>query len=210
MRLVQRRRIHVRRPKAARTIDTALRRGLINNGIIDIVDDSSSEDDSEFEEDETASGTVYRVPAKGVKLDFIDKVHRTRAAEISMSHLPPPQATRMNAKVLQAELNSRPVVERQVVLSLVQFGSDQKDISLTGDAIQDLINVMTAEAPLEVIGKVDEDERHASSNGLASPLVNHRSGDLSGTQRKQLEALQELIQRKLAAPKPTDIGDEIE
>lgn len=70
----------MRRPKVARTTDTALRRGMMNSGIIEIAEDSSSEEDSDFEEedddDDDASGIIYRLPAKGIKLDFIDKVHR--------------------------------------------------------------------------------------------------------------------------------------
>lgn len=76
IRLARRRRVHLRRPKNARIIDTALRRGFVNNGQIEVMDDPSSAEESEFEEDETPSGTVTRVPSKGIKLDFIDKVQR--------------------------------------------------------------------------------------------------------------------------------------
>ena len=75
-RIARQRTFHNRRPKNAKIVDTALRRGQVNDGIIEIIEDSSSEDESEFEEDEAASGTVYRLPAKGIKLDFIDKVSR--------------------------------------------------------------------------------------------------------------------------------------
>jgi hypothetical protein len=68
------RRVHMRRPRAAKVVDTALTRDFINDGVIEIVNDSS-EDESEFEEIEV-SGTVYRLPEKGIKLDFIDRVRR--------------------------------------------------------------------------------------------------------------------------------------
>ena len=65
----------MRRPRNAKVVETSLQRGHINNGIIEIVDDSDTdEDDGEFIEDDTASGTVFRIPAKGIKLDFIDRV----------------------------------------------------------------------------------------------------------------------------------------
>lgn len=64
----------MRRPRAAKVIDTSLSRGFINDGVIEIANDSS-EDESEFEEIEVAS-TVYRLPEKGIKLDFIDRVRR--------------------------------------------------------------------------------------------------------------------------------------
>ena len=79
MRLSQRRHVRIRRPKVAKIVDTALRRGLVNNGVNEIIDDTSSDEESEFEDDDdddSASGIVYRVPSKGVKLDFIDKIHR--------------------------------------------------------------------------------------------------------------------------------------
>lgn len=61
----------VRRPKNARIVDTALRRGFKNNGLIEILNDPSDEED-ETEREEM--GIVYRLPEKGVKLDFIDRV----------------------------------------------------------------------------------------------------------------------------------------
>ena len=66
---------HMRRPKRAKVVDTALRRGQGNAGVIEVIDDSTSDDESEFEE-EPQEGTVYRLPSKGIKLDFIDKVKR--------------------------------------------------------------------------------------------------------------------------------------
>lgn len=59
----------VRRPKHPRVIDTALRRGIKNNGNIEIIDDDSDE-----EEEEQPPGSIFRVPAQAIKLDFIAKV----------------------------------------------------------------------------------------------------------------------------------------
>jgi len=74
-RIARPRTFHMRRPKRAKIHDTSLRRGQTNSGIIEVVDDSSSDDESEFE-DETPEGSVSRLPSKGIKLDFIDKVKR--------------------------------------------------------------------------------------------------------------------------------------
>lgn len=62
----------VRRPRNAVVKDTALRRGFVNNGIIEIENESS--DDETFFEEEDDMGTVYRLPERGIKLDFIAKV----------------------------------------------------------------------------------------------------------------------------------------
>lgn len=69
------RRIHMRRPRAAKVFDTALNRDFVNDGVIEIANDSS-DDESEFEEIDV-SGVVYRLPEKGIKLDFIDRVRRS-------------------------------------------------------------------------------------------------------------------------------------
>lgn len=61
----------MRRPKKARVVDTMLRRGHQNNGIIEI----ESEDEDQFDEVQM-SGVVYRLPERGIKLDFIETVKR--------------------------------------------------------------------------------------------------------------------------------------
>lgn len=62
----------VRRPKHATIKDVGLRRGYVNNGIIEILNDPSDEDnDLEME-----AGIVPRLQEKGIKLDFADRVRR--------------------------------------------------------------------------------------------------------------------------------------
>lgn len=59
----------VRRPKNPRVIETALRRGIKNNGNIEI-----DFEDEVSEEEEQPSGSIFRVPSRAIKLDFIAKV----------------------------------------------------------------------------------------------------------------------------------------
>ena len=61
----------VRRPKHPRIVDSALSRGLINNGLVEVGSDPADE-----EEDMDVPGLIYRVPEKSVKLDFIDRCRR--------------------------------------------------------------------------------------------------------------------------------------
>jgi hypothetical protein len=72
------RKVHIRKPRNAKVVETSLRRGFRNNGIVDVInDDDSDESGSEFyDEDTQDEGVVYRLPASGIKLDFIDKVKR--------------------------------------------------------------------------------------------------------------------------------------
>lgn len=64
----------MRRPRGAKVVDTALNRDFINDGLVEIAPDSS-DTDSEFYDDEV-DGVVVRLPEKGIKLDFIDKLKR--------------------------------------------------------------------------------------------------------------------------------------
>lgn len=75
--LAPRRKVHLRRPKNARVVESALTRGFRNTGIIDVAEDESDDSDSEFYDEYTPQGgVVYRMPASGIKLDFIDKIKR--------------------------------------------------------------------------------------------------------------------------------------
>lgn len=66
------RKYRVRRPKVISIVDTALRRGFKNNGLIEIENESSDEEDLTAK----SSGQILRVPEKGIKLDFIDRIKR--------------------------------------------------------------------------------------------------------------------------------------
>lgn len=62
----------VRRPKNAKVVDTSLRRGFKNHGVIEIENDLS---DSECGFDDDCN-VVYRVTESSVRLDFIDRVKK--------------------------------------------------------------------------------------------------------------------------------------
>ena len=66
------RKYKIRYPKVYNIVDTALRRGLKNNGLIEVENEPSDEDQNMT----NISGQVYRVHEKGIKLDFIDRVKR--------------------------------------------------------------------------------------------------------------------------------------
>jgi len=75
----------MRRPKhKMRTVDVSLPRGFKNWGDIEVENDPSDEEEtkeghklledgisSEFE----MNGTTHRLPEKGIKLDFLEKIH---------------------------------------------------------------------------------------------------------------------------------------
>jgi hypothetical protein len=74
----------MRRPKhKIKVVEVSLPRGFRNWGDIEIENDESSEDEREghriledgFESDFSIDGTTYRLPEKGIKLDFLEKIN---------------------------------------------------------------------------------------------------------------------------------------
>ena len=86
--LAPRRTIHLRKPKNAKLVDTALQRGFRNNGLIEIADESS--EDEEFREEYGRTrqdhNVIYRLPRKGVKLDFISKIKESDSRYLFASY----------------------------------------------------------------------------------------------------------------------------
>lgn len=61
-----------RKIKGASVIKPAFRRGTVNNGFVEIDDDSETDAASGWK-DVGSFGRLYRLPTTGVKLDFISK-----------------------------------------------------------------------------------------------------------------------------------------
>jgi hypothetical protein len=59
-----------RHVKGASAISPVFARGLVNNGFIEVDDDS---DDESGWADVKTYGRIYRLPAKGIKLDFMER-----------------------------------------------------------------------------------------------------------------------------------------
>lgn len=130
-RLVKRRKLHLRRPRNAKVQDTQLIRGSVNDGIIDVIDDSSS-DESDWDHCVTAQGVVLRLPSKGIKLDFIDKVNERRhyagaeaRAAAGLREAPAGSASASVDEQSSSNYSALPSSERQVVLSLLQLAEKQ-------------------------------------------------------------------------------------
>lgn len=70
------RKVHIRKPRNAKVVETSLRRGFRNTGVVEVVNDESDDSDSDFYDDDRDESVVYRLPSSGIKLDFIDKLKR--------------------------------------------------------------------------------------------------------------------------------------
>ncbi|KAK4953482.1 hypothetical protein LTR66_013645, partial [Elasticomyces elasticus] len=160
--------MHLRRPKNAKVIDTSLSRGFVNNGIIEIINESS--DDEEFyEDDNDSAGRVFRVPEKGLKLDFIDKVKTDvlkRKRELRYAERAAKRQRTDAHAALRARMNSHSFAEQQAAINLAQFAQSNRDLGLGGGRVGTLAAALIAEAPENVVAQLD----HAGSgvNGVPS------------------------------------------
>ncbi|KAI4133361.1 MAG: hypothetical protein LQ338_000261 [Usnochroma carphineum] len=167
----------VRRPKHPRVIDTALRRGIKNNGNIEIIDDDSDE-----EEEEQPPGSIFRVPAQAIKLDFIAKVKQANLAAAQkrkrqeeeqqqgsleaeskrrkLQHGSDPEDRATPQKALSNSnthtgvgnqddiFRGRSPAERSAAMSLAKFAeSDSNPSQLDGDRVRELVGTLMAEVP---------------------------------------------------------------
>ncbi|KAL8810700.1 MAG: hypothetical protein Q9200_002378 [Gallowayella weberi] len=152
----------IRRPKDPRVIVPALTRGIKNNGMIEIEDEISEEEDQ-------PPGTIFLIPARTVKLDFISKFKQNK------EH---PEAVRMGkheATALKADswrqqhptdskaqrdtystadspstdelFQGRSSAERDVAWSLAQFAQSDSNLQISGDRVEELVSTLYAEAP---------------------------------------------------------------
>ncbi|KAL8841469.1 MAG: hypothetical protein Q9170_000932 [Blastenia crenularia] len=171
----------VRRPKHPRVIVSALRRGIKNNGNIEIDDVSS-------EEEEQPPGSIFRIPAMAIKLDFITQVKKSNIEAAQKRKRDEESLNAGKRRKLQdvagAEdlarpkalphaggqdrhdvLNAFTAAERQAALSLAQFARLDPSSHLSGDRIGQLVGALTAEAPTTTM-----------LNGYSAPIPNDSTG----------------------------------
>ncbi|KAK5168646.1 uncharacterized protein LTR77_005955 [Saxophila tyrrhenica] len=208
------RKVHIRKPRNAKVVEASMKRGFHNNGVIDVVvDDESDGSDSEFYDEEGLDeGVVYRLPASGIKLDFIDKVKNTRVQQLRSQHAY--DTARAIAQepgnepgpLEQANFAKRSFRDKKMALNLAQFASENSDLTLGADQVANLVGALIAEAPGDVVDGMTAAEnavkkRSAGSTIPPSPPVSEQTEALTAEQRKELEMLQELIRRRLAGGK---------
>ncbi|KAL8953570.1 MAG: hypothetical protein Q9222_000565 [Ikaeria aurantiellina] len=152
----------VRRPKDPRVIETALTRGIKNNGIIEIADEVSEEEDQ-------PPGTIFRLPAKAIKLDFISKIKqanqrspRTRRHQVEAFRHANDRSGQRKAEPASSSsgpdgiFQGRSAVERQAALSLADFAHSDPKSQLAGDRVEELVNTLISEAPIDLPQSYDD------------------------------------------------------
>ncbi|KAH0608388.1 uncharacterized protein H6S33_001522 [Morchella sextelata] len=191
-----------RRPKKAPIVDTSLRRGFKNNGVIEI----ENEEEVMFE-DVMVSGIVYRLPERGIKLDFIEKVKTERPPIKGTRKLKKSKATSTThlstSPVLPLE--DRPLIDQQLVQHLLEFSGNSAVLStFNGGGINTLIEALISEATPSVkalFGEPHPLTNHPLSPAAASLDTNANSNTTLSPERErtQLLALQEIITKRLQA-----------
>ncbi|KAI9675348.1 MAG: hypothetical protein M1817_001252 [Caeruleum heppii] len=205
----------IRRPKRAKIVEPAVGRGFRNNGIIEIENDVSDGDYNFV--DEEHFGTIYRLPEKGIKLDFIDSVKqknaraRDAAIKAAKDEQARSQTSGRSAKKLKTKsgdvttaLGGRSSADQEAALSLAQFAGANHDLGLSSSRVEGLIQTLISEAPtdmdLTTTGTTDDRSASVGGNDPLSPPASDPArgeGSPSLSEREHLMKLAELIRRRL-------------
>ncbi|KAF2195471.1 hypothetical protein K469DRAFT_722697 [Zopfia rhizophila CBS 207.26] len=182
----------LRKPRKPTVVQPAFARGTRNNGLIEVINDSDDDTDGEgnymfpplvqeLDESRDLHGKTFRIPEKGIMLDFLDKVKYSHIQKKKVKE----QAAKAEAKCKAslAHWAARPIRQQQAALHLAQFASKEKDIGLTDHSVDALVLGLTAEAPNEVVSAISE----------------QGPGPLTNEKRAELLKLRELIDRALQA-----------
>ncbi|GJN77519.1 hypothetical protein PLIIFM63780_001010 [Purpureocillium lilacinum] len=188
-----------RKVKAAQAIAPALSRGLKNNGHIEIEwsEEADDADDSGWP-DAQSFGRTYKLPAKGVVLDFIEQLRHqgagygSRRNESKRVPYPSPPTQRDSSCPLPGSALERKVEEMQVSLNLI--GLQQK----RSDGINQLTSALlsaTDQSVLSLMAKANAD------NIASGNLTDDDKQGLRAT-LAQMEAMSARIRQVLGDDKP--------
>lgn len=178
----------IRKRKDAETIEPTFSRGMRNNGLIDIINDSDDETDGEgnyvfgVDESKDLNSKVFRVPEKGLILDFVSKVKSGRVAKQKAAKQARKAANSQRKSSMQHFL-AHSVQQQQAALGLAQLARQEPDVGMGEGKVAALILSLTAEASSEVVSAIDN----------AAPPT------LTDAERAELLKLEELIKLRLRA-----------
>ncbi|KAF7454878.1 curved DNA-binding protein [Pyrenophora tritici-repentis] len=177
----------VRVLKKPEYVEPTFSRGMRNNGLIDIMNDSDDDTDGEgnyvFGENDPkdVNSKIFRVPEKGLILDFVSKVKSGRVAKKLEANKAGERAAQRKASI--QHYLAHPIEQQQAALTLAQLAKKEPEVDLSEGKVHALIYGLTSEAPPNVIT--------AMSNADPAPLTQK--------ERAELEKLQHLINIRLGA-----------
>ncbi|KAK2009796.1 PHD-finger domain-containing protein [Colletotrichum eremochloae] len=159
-----------RKIKGAPAITPAFSRGMKNNGVIEIEEEGEESGGEETGwNDVKTFGRVYKLPAKGIVLDFISQLRKDGAGYINgSSSLPAAQS-----QPFSTPLDARSRAEQQAVLNLVELASSQPTTKL-----DDLTQALLSTADPAMLSLM--------ARGNAE---NFASGDINDADKQSLRAM---------------------
>jgi hypothetical protein len=154
----------IRKRKQPTIIEPTFSRGMRNNGLIEVLNDPDDDTDGEGnyvfgpDDPKDLNSKVFRVPEKGVILDFVSKVKRyvhtsypviTTIANGSHSGRVSKPSDVHNAlaaaqhKATMHNFIARPMAQQQAALNLARFANKEKDIGLSEGKLDVLLLTLT-------------------------------------------------------------------
>ncbi|KAF2268453.1 hypothetical protein CC78DRAFT_529903 [Lojkania enalia] len=146
----------VRKPKKASVVEPIISRGTPNNGLIDIINDSDDETDGEgnyvfprntleLDESKDQNSKVFRIPEKGIILDFLTKVKQDRIEKQKKSRRDAKAAQKaaVKRKSTMEHFAARSIQQQQTALHLMQLAHREQDIGLNETNVDALILSLT-------------------------------------------------------------------
>ncbi|OHW93597.1 PHD-finger domain-containing protein [Colletotrichum incanum] len=174
-----------RKIKGAPAITPAFSRGMKNNGVIEIEEEESEEEETGWNDVKTF-GRVYKLPAKGVVLDFISQLRKDGAGYINGL----PSSVKAQPQPVSTPLDARSRAEQQTVLNLVELASSQPTTKLD-DLTQALLSTADP-AMLSLMAR-------GSAENFASSEVNAADKQSLRAMLAQMEAMSDRIRSLLGA-----------
>ncbi|KAL5120960.1 hypothetical protein ACEQ8H_001148 [Pleosporales sp. CAS-2024a] len=177
----------IRKRKQPMVVEPTFSRGMRNNGLIEIINDSDDETDGEgnyvFARDDPKdlNAKIFRVPEKGVILDFLSKVKSGHVSKHTDASTNATAATGTQHKATMQNFVARPMAQQQAALHLARLANKEQDIGLSEGRMDLLLLTLTAEA----------------NNDVTTALDRAGPPPLDDNERAQLLKLQELIARRL-------------
>ncbi|KAF2687704.1 hypothetical protein K458DRAFT_440516 [Lentithecium fluviatile CBS 122367] len=178
----------VRKLRHPHIVEPTFKRGMRNNGLIEIINDPDDDTDGEGNyvygsEEKDANSQVFRVPEKGIVLDFIDKVKSGRIAKLAQKVKKAEAAQKVATQRKQSMQNfaARSIEQQQAALNLTKLAQKEQDAGMHGNSIDALILSLTAEAPDAAVAAIAD-----------TPPPPPTKEEIA-----QLMKLQELIQKRL-------------
>ncbi|PNY26867.1 Uncharacterized protein TCAP_03203 [Tolypocladium capitatum] len=189
-----------RRVKGTQAIAPAVSRGLKNNGHVEIDwNDEPEEPEGSGWPDPHSFGRIFKLPAKGVILDFIEQLrsqgagYGSRQKESKRVPYPSPPTQRNPATPLPGSALERKVEEMQVSLNLIGLRQNRSD------GIDRLTSALLAAADQSVLSLIAK----GNADNIASGQLTRDDKQSLRATLTQMEAMSVRIREVLGDDKPS-------